>query len=120
MYEKLERSGGPVLGYEIRDQISEEELQEILDEMEAVIREEGEVRIVVYIPTFPSFEISALDDDLRFWFQHGDELERYAIVGDDRLVEWATELGDRIVGTEIRYFKEDDINDAWEWVRADG
>lgn len=119
MYEKLNRGDERVLGYEIRDRISEEELQEMLHEMETVIHDEGEVRVLVHIPTFPSFELSALDDDLSFWFQHGDELERYAIVGDNRLVEWATELGDRITGTEIRYFDEEEIDDAWGWVQED-
>lgn len=119
MYEKLDRSGDRVLGYEIRDRISEEELQEMLHEMETVIHDHGEVRVLVHIPTFPSFELSALDDDLGFWFHHGDELERYAIVGDNRLVKWATELGDRITGTEIRYFEGDEIDDAWEWVDKD-
>lgn len=37
-------------------------------------------------------------DDLGFWFQHRDDLERYVIVGDSRLVEWVSELGDRLVG----------------------
>jgi hypothetical protein len=118
MYEKLDRSGGRTLGYEIRDRISEDELQEILREMEAVIHDEGEVRVLVYIPTFPSFEIAALDDDLGFWFQHRDDLERYAIVGDNRLVEWASDLGDRLVGTDIRYFDEHELDDAWAWVQA--
>ncbi|WP_192918561.1 SpoIIAA family protein [Salinigranum salinum] len=38
------------------------------------------------------------------------------MVGDNRLVKWATKLGDRITGTEIRYFEGNEIDDAWEWV----
>lgn len=120
MYEKLDGSGGRVLGYEIRDRISEAELREILREMEEVIHEEGAVSVLVHVPTFPSFDPAALDDDLGFWLQHRQDLERYAVVGDSRLVEWATELGDRLVDTEVRYFEGDDLDDAWAWVRRDG
>lgn len=120
MYETLDRSSGRVLGYEIRDRITEAELQEILDEMEAVILDEGAVSVLVHVPAFPSFELSALDDDLGFWFRHGEDLERYALVGDSRLVEWASELGDRVTSTDIRYFDEDDLDAAWEWVEESG
>jgi len=116
MYEPLDRSDGRVLGYEIRDRVTEAELQAMIDEMETVIEEEGSVRLLVHVPSFPSFELSALDDDLGFWFQHRRDLERYAVVGHSRLMEWASALGDRFTGVEIRYFEESEIGDAWDWL----
>lgn len=119
MYENLDESEGTVQGYEIRDEISEEEIEELLYELEEVIHEEGEVRVLVHVPTFPSFEVEALDEDLGFWFLHGDDIERYAVVGDSKLMEWVVALEDRFVDIDIRYFDGEEIDDAWEWLRED-
>lgn len=51
MYETLDRSDGRVLGYEIRDRVTEEELQAMIEEMETVIAEEGSVRLLVHVPS---------------------------------------------------------------------
>lgn len=120
MYERLERGGEAVLGYEVTDRVTEAELQAMIQEMEAVIDEQGSVSLLVYVPSFPSFELRALDDDLGFWFDHRRDLDRYAVVGDSRLMRWASELGDRFTRVEIRYFGETEMDDAWEWVRGEG
>ena len=63
IYEELDRSSGRVLGSEIRGEFTEAELNEMLEELEAVIHEEGAVRLLVHFPVFPSAGLSALDED---------------------------------------------------------
>lgn len=119
MYERLERSGGQVLGYEVTDRVTEAELQAMIREMETVIDQQGSVSLLVYVRSFPSFELRALDDDLGFWFDHRRDLDRYAVVGDSRLIRWASELSDRFTRVQIRYFDETEIDDAWAWVERE-
>ncbi|MFC7199638.1 STAS/SEC14 domain-containing protein [Halospeciosus flavus] len=116
MYEKLDRSEGRVVGYEVRDELTEEELEEILLDLEEVIIEEGSVRILVHVPSFPSPDLDALDEDIGFWLEHGDDIDRYAIVGDSKLVEWVTELEDRLTDIDLQYFEEEDLDEAWAWL----
>lgn len=114
MYEKLDRSEGRVVGYEVRDELTEEELEEILLDLEEVIIEEGSVRILVHVPSFPSPDLDALDEDIGFWLEHGDDIDQYAIVGDSKLVEWVTELEDRLTDIDLQYFEE--LDEAWAWL----
>ncbi|GAA0657166.1 SpoIIAA family protein [Salarchaeum japonicum] len=116
MYEKLDRSHGNVLGYEVRDELNEDDLDAMLAELEETIRAEGSVRVLVAMPSVPTPELDALDEDLGFWLEHGDDIEKYAVVGDSTLVEWATDAGDLVSSIDIEHFDADDREAAWEWL----
>ncbi|MCD2198867.1 MULTISPECIES: STAS/SEC14 domain-containing protein [unclassified Halobacterium] len=119
MYEKLDRSGGRVVGYQVRDELSEEDVEAMLQDIEETIHEEGSARVLVYMPTVPVPDLDALDEDIGFWLHHGDDLEKYAVVGDNRLLEWVTDLEDRVTDVDLEYFGAADLDDAWEWLRED-
>lgn len=118
MYEKLDRSGDGVLGYRVRDEVTESDLKQILQELETTIAEEGRVDLLVHVESFPNPELEALDEDLGFWLEHGDDIGRYAVVGESTLMKWATKAGDKATDTDVRYFEEADLEDAWDWVAA--
>ncbi len=119
MYEQLDRSGGRVVGYEVRDELSEEDVEAMLQDIEETIHEEGSARVLVYMPTVPVPDLDALDEDIGFWLQHGDDLEKYAVVGDNRLLEWVTDLEDRVTDVDLEYFGAADLDDAWAWLCED-
>lgn len=118
MYEKLSRSGTTTLGYEVREVLTEEQLNEILTELEEAIATHGSVRLLVYMPSMPYPEISALDDDLGFWLRHSENIDRYAVVGDGDLLEWASNVADRVTEPDVKYFEEDALDTAWDWVET--
>ncbi|MGB9964636.1 STAS/SEC14 domain-containing protein [Halobacterium sp. CBA1126] len=119
MYEKLDRSSGRVVGYRVRDELSEADVEAMLEDVGETIREEGSARVLVYMPTVPVPDVDALDEDVGFWLQHGDDVEKYAVVGDNRLLEWVTGLEDRVTGVDFEYFDAADLDDAWAWLRED-
>ena len=119
MYTKLDRSHDGVIGYELSGTITEAEFKEMIAEFETAINEAGELRLLIHTPRIPTFEFALLDEDFGFWLSHRHDIERYAVVGDGRLLEWATRVGDRITGIDVRHFKEADIETAWEWLEAE-
>lgn len=120
MYRKLDESAGNVLGFETRGRLTEEELRAILKETEDAIAEHGKIRLLVYMPEVPRPELAALDDDLKFAREHLGDLERYAIVGDNVLLEWAARLEDPLLSVEIRHFDISEYEEAWRWLREPG
>lgn len=118
MYQTLAESQDPVVGYEVRGELDEADLEAILSDLERVIDEYGEARLLVVLPEIPQPSLDALEEDLGFWMRHADELERYAVVGDGRLLEWTAKLGDAAVDTDLRHFEESDLDDAWNWAKA--
>jgi len=119
MYETLPESTGRVLGFEVRGRIEGDELTAMLREMERVIEEEGEVRLLIHLAEVPTTDFDALTEDLGFWLEHGDDIQRYAIVGDSTLLDWATDVAGPMTAFDIQYFAEDEMRDAWEWVNED-
>lgn len=118
MYEKLSRSEGNVLGYEVREVLTAEQLDDILTEVETAIADHGSVRLLVSMPSVPYPDVAALDDDIGFWLRHSDHVDRYAVVGASSLLEWSSRVADRVTRPDIQYFESEDIEDAWEWVEA--
>ncbi|WP_435102167.1 STAS/SEC14 domain-containing protein [Halarchaeum sp. P4] len=118
MIRRLERSGGDVLGYEVGDELSEAELEAILEDIETTIAEEGAVQILVHMPDVPRPDLDALDEDIGFWLEHGDDIGRYAVVGDSRLLEWVTDVEDHLTSIDLRYFDEDEMDEAWDWLES--
>ncbi|WP_435146553.1 STAS/SEC14 domain-containing protein [Halobaculum sp. P14] len=118
MYEKLDRSSDGVVGYELGGELTEREFDDIVGDLEAEIDEHGSVRLLVALEDVPRPDLSLLDDDVAFWLHHRDDLDRYAVVSDGSLVEWAVDLGDRLVDTDVEHF--DDRDAAWQWLERDG
>lgn len=116
MYEKLDRSGGGTLGYRVRDEITEAELEKIIQDLEVAVAEQGEVDLLVHVESFPKPELEALEEDIAFWREHGDDIGRYAVVGDSTLMKWATKLGDKATAADVRYFDTADLEQAWDWI----
>ncbi|WP_017571256.1 SpoIIAA family protein [Nocardiopsis halotolerans] len=118
MYQRLDRSHGNVLGYEITGRITEEEYQRLAGELRAGIGEHGSVRLLVRAPGLPTAELSALDDDLEFAKEHLGDIERYAVVSDRKLLRFLTRVGDRFVRAESREFALEDEEAAWAWLEG--
>lgn len=116
MYEKLSRSGEATLGYEIREVLTEEQLNGILTEIEQAIADHGSVRLLLSMPSIPYPDVKALDDDLGFWLRHSEHVDRCAAVGESPLLEWSSRIADRVTQPDIEYFEQAAIDDAWDWV----
>ena len=69
------------------------------------------------MPEVPRLDLAALGEDLSM-ARYTYDIERYAIVGDGALLEWATELGDRFVKMEVKHFDTSQYEEAWRWLRA--
>lgn len=119
MYVKLSRSDDNVLGYEVREVLTEDQLDEILTEIEETVADYGSVRLLVSMPSVPYPDVNALDDDLGFWLRHSENIDRYAVVGESPLLEWSSNIADRVSEPDIEYFEQTDIDDAWNWVEYD-
>lgn len=118
MYKKLSASSGNALGYEITDQINEEEYQKLVAELEGAIAQYGGIRLLVSMPKLPATEWSVVDDDFRFSLRHMDDIERLAVVGDTELVKWVARISGTLISPQVEYFEPAQIDEAWRWIRA--
>lgn len=85
----------------------------------SLIDQGKEVRVLVYADDFQGWERTDDWSDVGFLMEHGDDIVRMAIVGDER---WKDDVflfvGKGLRTTEIEFFTRDRHDEAEHWVRA--
>ena len=87
------------------------------ERIDAVVAEAGTVHLFIRLEDFSGFEMEVLWEKAKFAFQHLRDIERMAVVGDRAWEEWWVTIAGALSPTETRYFDEDDIDAAWDWLK---
>ena len=116
MFERMNRSNDSALAFRISRPLSREEVKTITDELEGTITARGKIRVLLDLQAFPYEDLGALWEDLKFDVRHAKDLERLAVVGADKLEEWATRIFGALTFTRCRCFDKDQVEDAWQWL----
>jgi len=119
MYSRFNESTDRVLGYQISGTITEAEIEEIQREIEQAIEKHGKARLLCQIGDLDMPEPAAVWQDLKFTPQYLPNVERFALVGGKTWHRWVTELSDRLMNAEARYFETSQLPEAWEWIKAE-
>ncbi len=118
MIEKLDRSTGKIIGYRVSGKLHDEDYKKFVPEIEAVIEKEGPVRILLEMSDFHGWDLHAAWDDLKFDIKHYKDLERIAIVGENKWEEWMSKLSKPFVKGKARYFDSHELEEAWKWLES--
>ena len=89
----------------------------LVPEIEQLIREEGKLRIVVVMEHFHGWTAGALWEDVKFDARHFNDVDRLAIVGDQKWQERMASLCRLFTTAEVKYFDRVEIEDARQWAR---
>jgi hypothetical protein len=120
MYRRIGDTGGAVLGYRLSGRLTEEEVREIQREMDAAIEEHGSVRVLCEMGDFSGAEPGAVWQDLKFTSRYVRDMERFALVGDERWHKVLAELSDALGVAEAEFFELSRLDEAWDWLRGRG
>ena len=120
MIEKMSESSGNILGFRSRGRLSAADYLDVLaPEIEKAIAEHGKARVLWIIEDFEGWTVGGAWEDFRLGMKFS-AVEKMAAVIDESWDEWMTWLFrafTTLTGTEIRFFKADRLEEAWEWVR---
>ena len=119
MIRKLEKSKGKVIGFELSGKLHDEDYQVLVPEVEKVIDREGSVRLLLHLVDFQGWDLHAAWDDMKFGVKHYRDFERVAIVGDKTWEEWMARLATPFTSSGSRFFHDDEIEAAWDWLEED-
>jgi len=115
---RLDRGTGNVLGYEVEGRLTEKEFEARSEEFREVVAEYGKVRLLVRMAeVLPRVSLGVLAEDLKL-VQYASDVERYAIVSDSVVIEWAEKIGGLFIGGEVRCFENSRYEEAWRWLRS--
>ena len=116
MITKLEESSGSVVGYRFSGAIGKEDYAVLVPEMEKIVADNGEARILCDLTGFTSERPSAWLDDLRFGKEFHSKISKMAIVGEHHWEKVIAKIAAPFYAREARYFPM--AEPAWEWLRT--
>ena len=119
MYDLLPQTEGNVLGVRVGGTITGDDYERFRPVIDARVREYGAVRILIHMHDFHGWgDLEAMWEDAKLDAAHYADVERLAMVGEERWQEWVTRLTDLLATGNVRYFDEADLDEAWAWVRS--
>ena len=118
MIETLDQSSGKVFGMRVSGKVLHQDYERFVPLLEKLIEDHGSVRCLVEMTDLHGIEPRALWDEIKFDVRHARQIERCAVVGDQRWEAWMTKLSRPIFSrAEIRFFDRADSEQAWEWIK---
>ena len=120
MIEIDSRSSESVLGIRASERITDADYTEVMvPKLEAMLRESGKIRLLMYFDNFKGFEAKAMWEDAKFGLKHLrniDDCEKLAIVGEPAWIGKLTSIVGHLVPGEFESFRSTELEEAWEWV----
>ena len=90
----------------------------VVPTVETAVAEEGKVRLFVQFEDFHGWDLHGAWDDLKFGVKHYGDIDRIAIVGDQRWEKWMAQVCCKpFTKATVRYFDKSEVDNAWKWLR---
>ena len=120
MIDILPESQGNIIGIRASEQLTDEDYQTILiPRLKAIIHEFAKARVLFLMDQdFQGWELDAMWDDAKFGAAHRHDFEKFAVVGGPLWVEWGAKLGALFMKTQLRTFSNDQLQEAWAWIKS--
>ncbi len=117
MIEQIPINEGKLVAFRLSGKLSHADYQTFLPRLSEFINTHGRVSMLLELVDFDGWDLAAAYDDFRFGTEHADAFERIAIVGHGTLQRWMTRMAKPFTSAEIRFFEQDLVGDAWDWLR---
>ena len=113
-----EREGLKIISLKFNDVLDREDYELFVPQVEGLLKDEDKVRLLLELIDFKGLTPGALWEEAKFTFRHYSDIDRVAVVGDNRVEKIITELAKPFTGAEVRFFDTRDIGKAKNWLYA--
>ncbi len=117
MFQTIPVSDKNIFAFKAVGKLTHDDYHQFLPTLEALIDENGPISVLLEFEDFHGWETAALIDDYKFGMSHQSSFERIAILGEKKWQHWVTVFTKPFVDAEVRYFHQDDFQQAWDWLR---
>lgn len=119
MIERIPMGPADILAYEFSEELSEDDVKRLHSDLRKAIDEYGSVKLYTDVQKLESVTPRAVLEDMKLTPEYVSDVERYAVVGDERWQEWITKLGDLVTSGQARYFQPGERSKARRWLRRE-
>ncbi len=113
-----EKNGGKVLEVSVSGKLTHGDYGQLVPEFERLVKQHGKIRVLFEMTDFHGWAGAALWDDIKFDVKHFSDVERLAMVGDERWEKGMSVFCRPFTTATIRYFDHAAIEQAREWLNG--
>ncbi len=117
MIEQLPTNAPGLLGFKLSGKLHDADYKTFVPAIDAVLTNEGKVRLLAQFHDFHGWDMAALWDDIKFSTTHCTKLERIALVGEKTWEQWMAKVCKPFTMATIKYFDVSEIDAAWKWLQ---
>ena len=110
---------GNLLKVTITGKLQGEDYDAFAPAVERLIEREEKIRVLVILRDFDGWSAGALWEDIKFDAKHFNDIERVAIVGDEKWEKGMAAFCKPFTTANVKYFDITDTAAAESWVRED-
>ena len=112
-----EKEGIKIISLRFNDVLDKEDYELFVPQLENLFKHDGDkVRFLIELENFKGFTLGALWEETKFSFKHFNDIDRIAVVGENRTEKIITEFTRPFTRAEVRFFNTAEIEDAKKWL----
>ena len=118
MIEVKQQEHGNVVDVMVTGRLTTDDYEHFVPEVERLIRKHGKVRVLFDMHDFHGWTPGAMWEDIKFDARHFRDIERLALVGEQKWEAGMASFCKPFTSATIRYFDREQANEARQWISA--
>jgi len=110
--------GGRVVEVRLSGKLTKADYEAFVPSLERDMERPGKLRLLVILSDFDGWTAGALWQDIKFDVKHFNDIDRLAIVGDERWEEGMAKFCSAFTGAEVRFFPLKKVPTARRWLQV--
>jgi hypothetical protein len=111
-----EEGGGKILVIHVSGTLAKPDYAQLVPEMERLVQQHGKVRVLIEMTDFHGWDVSAAWEDFKFGVEHFSDIERMAMVGENKWQHGMATFCKPFTTAKVRYFDHSDAALARQWL----
>ncbi|GAB4229298.1 MAG: hypothetical protein Tsb0021_07060 [Chlamydiales bacterium] len=98
--------------------LTKEDYDQVVPELEKIMKEHKKVKFFVKLDHLEGMKWDAIKEELKFDRKYKEFFGKTAVVGEKKWQKWGTNISNLFFGSEIKFFYEDQTEEALDWLKA--
>jgi hypothetical protein len=97
-------------------ELTKDDFMEVIHQLESLCKTFGPINVLLDATHLNKYDFKILIDELSFYQNYKDQLQRVAVVSDRKFELFVAEIFKKFIEIDFRTFKVDDIELARKWI----
>ena len=109
-----------ILSVSVSGKLEREDYDVLGAEFDRMVAQHGSIRLLLELKDFHGWTAGAAWEDAKLGFRHYSDIDRMAIIGENKWQQGMTQFVKPFTRADVKYFDAADVDAASNWVQEPG